>query len=429
MQILFIGFGAVAKCVCHTWNIVLNIPIERAVIIEPQKKEKIIDFPKWLNYVHIQYGLTEVNYEYFLNQVLMYFGKFDLVIDLSVYVDSVCMIDWSQKNNIPYISTAIECWENTPIWANSNDNCPILKICKENTENPKKLKENSLQYKQRIIRKKYKNSTTTALIDMGQNPGCVSIYVKCALDFLCDKYQITGTCYGEKAMKLGLETIHIAETDSQITNLIANDNVFYNTWSSVGYVEESIDSCQIGIGSHETNVPTSIPYGNQILLPNRGINVFAKSFEPMKGEFIGRLIPHSENNTLTDYLQFSNYKPSTYYVYNSSKISQDSLEILKKRNYVIQPNFHVLNAKEIINGFDSVGVLLLFRDKPSFWYGSIVTNDYVKNLNPNINATTIQVAAGVLGGIDFILKNPGSGICWPEDIKNHQEFIDKVKNN
>jgi len=430
MKILFIGFGAVAKCVCHVWKMVLSdISITKAVIIEPEDKIKGEDFPEWLNYNHFKFGLTKENYIFALDKLQEHYKGFDLVIDLSVYVGGLDIIDWCQQNKILYISTAIECWIDTPLWQNSNDKCSPLKFCKENIENLESLEKNTLQYNQNIVSQKYSKNSTTALLDMGQNPGCVSFYVKCALDLLADKYDIKANSYAEKAMKLGLETIHISEYDSQITDLKANDKVFYNTWSSIGYIEEAADMIQIGFGSHEDVVPTGIIYGEQILLPLRGMNVYAESYEPMRGKLKGRLIPHSENNTLTNYLKFDKYKPSTYYVYDSSKISQESLEITKQRNYEIQEDFHILMAKEIISGYDSVGALLLFKDASrNFWYGSIVTNDYVKNINININATTIQVAAGILGGIEWMLRNKTSGICFPEAIEeNPQKFIDRVR--
>lgn len=430
MKILFIGFGAVAKCVCHVWKMILDdVSITKAVIIEPEDKIKGVDFPEWLNYNHFKFGLTRENYIFALDKLQAYYKGFDLVIDLSVYVGALEIVDWCQKNKVLYISTAIECWEDTPLWKNSNDNCSPLKICKENIENFESLQKNTLQYYQNIVSQKYSKNSTTALLDMGQNPGCVSIYVKCALDFLADKYDIKANTYAEKAMKLGLETIHISEYDSQITNLKASDEIFYNTWSPIGYVEEANDAVQIGFGSHEDMLPTGVIYGEQIILPLRGMNAYAESYEPMRGKLKGRLISHSENNTLTKYLKFNDYKPSTYYVYDSSKISQDSLEIMKERKYEIQDKFHVLNSNEIISGYDSVGTLLLFKDQTrNFWFGSIVTNDYVKGINININATTIQVAAGILGGINWLLRNKNHGICFPEDVdENPQKFIDKVR--
>lgn len=426
MLILFIGYGAVAKCVCHVWQMISKYNITKAIIIEPTKK-KCEDFPMWLNYRHIETKLTSQDYEFKLNKLLSRYSTFDLVIDLSVYVNGICILDWCQKNKIPYINTALETWEEEIMWPNTNDACSPLKYCRENKESINTISNKILQYSQNIIKNKYKGASTTALIDMGQNPGCVSLYVKCALDFLADKYDIKFSSYGELANKLGLETIHIAERDSQICNFFANNDIFYNTWSSIGYVEEAIDPVQIGYGSHEGKIPTAILIGSQVILPIRGMNMKAKSYEPMGGELVGRLIPHSENNTITNFLTYKDYRPSTYYVYDSSKISQDSLEKLKERNYNMQPNFHVLNSNEIISGFDSVGVLLLFKDKKSFWFGSIVTNDYVKKISTNINATTIQVAAGVIGGIHWILGNKNMGVCFPEAINNHQEFITFVK--
>jgi len=429
MKILFIGFGAVAKCVSHVWTLVSDIKITKVLIIEPLEKIRGIDYPDWFPSHHAQIALTPENYKEILDTFNKseYFSGFDLVIDLSVYVDGLAMLEWCQNNKILYINTAIEAWEDTEVWKNTNDNCPLLKICKENTENLDTLKKNTLQYQQNIAKEKYTNSGTTALLDMGQNPGCVSMYVLSALDFLKDKYDIKADSYGEIAMKLGLETIHISEYDSQITNLKASEDIFINTWSCIGFCEEASQPLEIGFGSHEEMLQTGVIYGNQLLLPKRSMNVFCESYEPMNGKLIGRLISHSENNTITNYLKHGEYKPSTYYVYKSSQVSQDSLEFLKKNEYIAQPKFKVLTCQEIESGYDSVGVLFLFKDKPSFWYGSIVTNEYACKINKNINATTLQVAAGILSGVEWILKNPKIGVCFPENIDTPQESLAKMK--
>ena len=45
-----------------------------------------------------------------------------------------------------------------------------------------------------------------------------------------------------------------------------------------------------------------------------------------------------------------------------------------------------------------------------------------RELAPGQNATTLQVAASVLGAIQWMIKNPNQGLCVPDDLP-YQEIL------
>ena len=52
----------------------------------------------------------------------------------------------------------------------------------------------------------------------------------------------------------------------------------------------------------------------------------------------------------------------------------------------------------------------------AYWYGSVLSIQAARQLAPFNNATSLQVAAGVLGGVVGALENPAAGIIEPNEI-------------
>jgi homospermidine synthase len=52
----------------------------------------------------------------------------------------------------------------------------------------------------------------------------------------------------------------------------------------------------------------------------------------------------------------------------------------------------------------------------SWWCGSILSVDEARNLAPGQNATTVQVALGVVSAVMWMIENPRRGLCTPEDL-------------
>ena len=90
--------------------------------------------------------------------------------------------------------------------------------------------------------------------------------------------------------------------------------------------------------------------------------------------------------------------------------------------YVNQVNtFNVFdNIIDQLTGHDSIGCTIFCGEKQVekiFWCGTILSDDD-KNVKPEFTPTIIQVAAGVLSGLSFILENENKsmGLIEPTDM-------------
>ena len=73
-------------------------------------------------------------------------------------------------------------------------------------------------------------------------------------------------------------------------------------------------------------------------------------------------------------------------------------------------------SRDIADGMDELGVLLLGHDLNGWWVGSQLDIHESRSLVPHQNATTLQVAASVLGAVFWIVNNPNRGLCVPDDL-------------
>ena len=80
-------------------------------------------------------------------------------------------------------------------------------------------------------------------------------------------------------------------------------------------------------------------------------------------------------------------------------------------------------SDEITSGIDELGVLLMGHGLTSWWTGSQLDIHEARQLVPGQNATTLQVAAAVLGGVGLHDRNPWKGILVPDELP-HEEILD-----
>ena len=441
INVCFLGFGAVAKTVFNMWPIIMKSFMNKVVIIEPTELniERYVNKEGPTYYKEIlcyKIFITRHNYDEVLTRITQK-HQINLIIDLSVNVDSLDMIAWGQHNKIPYINTALEDWKEFEKWDGAKTSAY----------------EHTLYARHKVIRDTYTDrDCTTMVLEMGMNPGLISHFAKQALHLIAaekisnndDGYNIAllqhsidTNNHAEIAKALNLATIQIAEHDTQVSMCPKYKDTFYNTWSCIGFVEESTDPAQLGWGTHEKTYPEStiIPElvfnrsktQHQIFLAERGMNVKVQSYEPISGEFTGFCISHGEASSLSYFLQTDDYRPSVYYVYLPCAGAIESLNQLRERNYIMQNNYVIHPSREIAGGYDSVGALMLFNNNKTdtvtaFWAGTIVRDNFAKKISPEINATTVQVACGVLAGINHILKYPKSGVKFPEELDTKEIF-------
>lgn len=146
----------------------------------------------------------------------------------------------------------------------------------------------------------------------------------------------------------------------------------------------------------------------------------------MEGPYHGFLITHSESISIADYLTVREngevvYRPTVHYAYHPSDDAVLSVHELTGKNWQEQPVKRLMRV-EIEEGVDELGVLLMGNAKGVYWYGSHLGIDEARKSAPYNNATTLQVAAGVLAGVIWAIRNPELGVIEPDDI-DHETMI------
>ena len=92
-----------------------------------------------------------------------------------------------------------------------------------------------------------------------------------------------------------------------------------------------------------------------------------------------------------------------------------SVHELVGRGFDPQPRQRIL-AQDIVGGQDELGVLLAGHPRGAFWFGSQLSIEEARAIVPHANATALQVAAGILGGMAAAVARPALGLVEPEAL-------------
>ena len=115
------------------------------------------------------------------------------------------------------------------------------------------------------------------------------------------------------------------------------------------------------------------------------------------------------------------YRPTVHYAYQPADAAVASLQELRARNYQVQSRMRIMND-DIISGRDELGVLLMGHDMTSWWVGSQLDIREARSLVPHQSATTLQVAASILGALAWMIRNPEQGFVVPDQLP-HREVL------
>jgi homospermidine synthase len=85
------------------------------------------------------------------------------------------------------------------------------------------------------------------------------------------------------------------------------------------------------------------------------------------------------------------------------------------KNWIAQSKYRIL-MDEVFEGADELGALLMGHAKGAYWYGSRLSIEEARKLAPYNNATSLQVAAGVMAGVIWAMENPKNAIVDPDDM-------------
>jgi len=361
--------------------------------------------------------LTRGNYRAVLEPILK---PGDFLLNVSVDVSSIALMELCQESNAHYLDTCIE------PWAGGYSDTRLSPSQRSNYA----LRESALA----LNRGGTGHGGTTAVFTHGANPGMISHFVKHAL---LDIARDTGTKvakpnsrdkWAHLAQKLGIKVIHIAERDTQTANPPKRVGEFVNTWSVDGFVGEGFQPAELGWGTHEKYFPADgqrhdFGPGCAIFLQRPGASTRVRTWTPLEGPFHGFLITHSESISIADYLTVRNsqdggqvrYRPTVHYAYHPSDGTIASIHELAGKNWRLQDKRRVL-MDDIVDGTDELGVLLMGHAKGAYWFGSQLSVKEARKLAPYNNATSLQVTCSILGAMVWAIENPRRGVIEPDEM-------------
>ena len=444
-KILILGFGAVGKSVLHYLSMYLRITENNVYVVD---KTSHAFYGPDVNRVHKRLVfLDNTTFIPLLDEIHVTSG--DIIIDVTFGTPTYHFIDVCVTRGIHYINTSIE-------------------------DNSDEFRGGSIHHQQFVLRSMLANRAFSSCImtECGQNPGLIQHYVLYALHQLYEMAHPDDPHKADEWRKEVLSSmidqyqigsILMSERDQLKTSRPIRPDVLYNTWSVGGFLSESLDPAEVIRGTnnqyiqplflssdlHSIRMKQYESYQDAnhevLFLKADGNRASLPSVCPilMNGDitfsfYRGCLIHHGEIFELARY--FGNKAPFMSYVYQPSRYMFQSLDSLVSQGYnkddlllhVNDPTHYsvmdnITDPAHPLIGFDSIGCTLCCgknRIERMFWCGSILSN--TDPISPYFSPTIVQVAAGVLSGLSYLLEpNRTPGFYEPCDIDTRY-MLDKA---
>lgn len=342
-------------------------------------------------------------------------GPGDFLLNLTVDICSVALIDLCRERGALYLDACIEPWAGGYV----------------DRRLPAAQRSNYALREAALALRRPDDPGPTAVLAHGANPGLVSHLLKQALlNVAAD----TGTPlppptgregWARLAQQLGVRVVHVAERDWQVDRVRKVPDEFVNTWSVPGFVSEALQPAELGWGSHERHFPADgrrHSYGCRaaIYLERPGAATRVRSWTPLAGPQHAFLITHGESISIADYFTLGagaqpEYRPTVLYAYRPCDDTLLSLDELAGRNWRLQPRRRLLRDG-LVSGVDELGVLLMGEGFGAYWYGSRLSIDQARALCPANSPTSLQVTVAVAAGVLWAIDNPACGVIEPDEL-------------
>jgi homospermidine synthase len=409
-RLVMVGFGSIGQGVLPLILRHVGMDPKRITIVTADDRGRRVAAEYGIR--HVEHPLTRADYEQVLGAEL---NAGDFLLNLSVEVSSLALIELARKKGALYLDTCIEPW---PGGYTDPSLSPSLR--------------SNYALRQQVLDYAAKNpGGPTAIVAHGANPGMVSHMVKRALLDVARDTGIEATIPRDRAgwaalsQRLGVKVIHIAERDTQVSRVPKQVGEFVNTWSIDGFVSEGCQPAELGWGSHEKTLPPDggrheFGCGAAIYLNRPGASTRVRTWTPLEGPFHGFLITHNEAISIADYLTVGEgygaaYRPTVHYAYHPCDDAVMSVHEFAGKNWHQQARQRLM-MDEIEEGMDELGVLLCGHARNVYWYGSRLTCAEARKLAPHNNATSLQVTSAVLAGVILAIEKPNLGVVEPEQL-------------
>jgi homospermidine synthase len=422
-RILFVGFGAVARCTLPILLDHVKVKPQDITILEFQPDEDAIR-PWTQRGVNFVRGKVERDN---LGTILAaHLSAGDVLIDLAWNIDCCEIVQWCHDHGVLYLNTSVELWDPYEHAKGAH---------------PTHL---TLYWRHMNLRRMIAGWTTpgpTAVLEHGANPGLISHFTKHALLDIAtaclEEKHFTGAqaeriaqhaasrAFNHLAHELGVKVIHCSERDTQVSDRPKEIDEFVNTWSVEGFREEGTTTAEMGWGTHEKELP---PFAyehadgprSQICLARMGINTQVVSWVP-NYTIVGMVVRHGEAFSITEKLSVRDaagrtvYRPTVHYAYCPSDAAIASLWELRGNDYRLQSRIRIM-TDEITSGADILGALVMGHPLNAWWCGTDLSIEESRRLVPHQNATTMQVAISVVAAMMWMIENPAEGVKLPDDL-------------
>lgn len=403
--LVMIGFGSIGRGTLPLIERHIAFDRARLTVIDPAPEAGAALAERGVR--HLALALTPGNFRQVLTDL---FPDGGVLVNLSVDVDSVAVMELCQELGVLYVDTVVEPWPgfyfDTPRGNADRTNYVLRERARE-------------------VGRRHRGGPT-AVSCCGANPGMISWLLKEALLRLAADTGVDATApqgregWARLAQRLGVKGLHIAERDTQVAARPKPLGQFVNTWSVDGFLSEAFQPSEIGWGTHERRLP---PHAHRfsadsyaIWIDRPGSDTRVRSWCPGVGPQFGFAVTHNEALSIADYYTLSEagravYRPTCHYAYHPCNDAILSLHETKGAGRLPQDH-HILTPDEIVAGSDDLGVLLYGHARGAMWYGSRLSIAEARALAPGQNATALQVTSAVLAALVWALENPRAG--WVE---------------
>jgi len=409
-RMLLLGFGSIGKTLLPLVLRHVQVPRERIAVLAADNVNRGLAVSAGVRFEQLR--LTPANHR---SELVRRLAAGDVLVNVSVNVSSLELVQFCADHGVLYVDSSIE------PWPGGCDDTSLTPAERTNYV----MRESVLALKRRLAR------STTAVVDHGANPGLVSHFAKQAVvELACATGRATqapqsGAEWAALVADLDVRLIQVAERDTQAARVPKAPGEFVNTWSIEGFTSEAVQPAEIGWGTHERTLPADGAVhesgcGSAIFLERPGALTQVRSWAPRAGCFNGLLISHDEAISMADYFTHRVagrvvHRPTVHYAYHPCDDALLSMHEFAGRELQVQPQERLLED-EIVRGGEELGVLIGSGRHGAYWFGSDLSFDAARALVPVGNATTLQVAAGLLAALVWAIEHPDRGVVEPDEL-------------
>ena len=409
-DIVMVGCSSIGQAVLPLLVRDLGIELARLTVVTADRRGQSL-----ADGLGVRFALAALTPDNLAEVMGRYLKAGDFLLNLSVEVDSLALLRCASQLGALYLDTGIEPWPGGYTDPNLT---------------PSERSSQAFRARALALRQQIGPGRPTAVICQGANPGLVSQLVKLGLLELA-------RALGRPVMpppdavgwaglfrEHGIRTIQVSEHDSQVSRTPRASDEFVSTWSVDGFLSEGSQPAELGWGTAEAALPADgrrpTADGPGVYLLRPGVDVRVRSWAPAAGPFVGYLITHMESLSIAEHLTLREqgrvvYRPTVHYAYCPCPDAILSLHDLLARGFAPPPRARIL-AEDIVSGQDELGVLLAGHPRGAFWFGSQLAIAEARAIVPHANATALQVAAGILGGMAAACAEPTLGLVEPDEL-------------